>query len=481
LFDPVSFSDDRHSLCDIYMQCKNVEVFYGGKYGSIYQRIPCAMGGTLFAEESTKYPVPEVPSTFWKMVPGVRGMAPNPDALPGAPAHRRRRVANPRNKNIVLRNGVEYICPPEEVESGHVDITKCNVTHAWGSPKNVKQPCRDDLVGHGLGQKQIVRDENISASSYWSDGTKESVLLHGKGEMWRSRILDETPADQHTSWRANVDDDRQWIQWDFGSTMHVKEIETQPAARTDMAVFDSDWVKRYRIEYFLNGKWIKYKEELTGNKRPEGIQIEVLNPAIWADSVRLIPTSWHNHVSMRAGLIGCGPNDPAFPHPPGPPTPQSLSLATGTAKKSAAAQSALDALTDELNKLQRQSQSEVSYSLLAQGRPDSVYQTEESGSPTVDKDADLDKTNTTSIELENAVKRMRNDLSPDEQTDASNDMMDAEIKKKEELPENFDPFKTGFQPNNTAHPVDSALNGSKPLLDGAEQDLKDLQTTTSRP
>merc|ERR1719181_2263519 len=84
LFDPVSFSDDRHSICDIYMTCKRVAVFYGGKFGSVYQRVPCAMGGTLFQEEAVKYPLPDVPSTFWKTVPGVNEMAPNPDALPGA-------------------------------------------------------------------------------------------------------------------------------------------------------------------------------------------------------------------------------------------------------------------------------------------------------------------------------------------------------------------------------------------------------------
>merc|ERR1719161_2279794 len=86
----------------------------------------------------------------------------------------------------------------------------------------------------------------------------------------------------------------------------------------NQAVNDADWVKTYRIEYFVNGVWTQYKEELQGNNRPEDVNVEVLNPPFYAEKVRLIPTAWHNHVSLRAGLIGCGPNDPTFPHPKGP-------------------------------------------------------------------------------------------------------------------------------------------------------------------
>merc|ERR1719487_187367 len=111
LYDPVSFKDDGKSICDIYMTCRKVAVFYGGKYGSLYQRLPCAMGGTLFQEEAIKYPLPDAPSTFWKTVPGVHEMPPHPNDLPGAPSHHHRRSQTKRDYERTvpfLVNGVEY-------------------------------------------------------------------------------------------------------------------------------------------------------------------------------------------------------------------------------------------------------------------------------------------------------------------------------------------------------------------------------------
>ena len=48
-----------------------------------------------------------------------------------------------------------------------------------------------------------------------------------------------------------------------------------------------------------------YAQEFAANNDRESERIHFLNEPFFARYVRLHPTDWHNHVSMRAAILGC--------------------------------------------------------------------------------------------------------------------------------------------------------------------------------
>jgi hypothetical protein len=262
----------------------------------------------------------------------------------------------------------------------------------------------------------------------------------------------------------------------------------------DLSVNDADWVSRYRIEYFVNGLWVQYKEELDGNKRPEDINVEVLNPPIWADKVRLIPTVWHRHVSMRAGLIGCGPSDPSFPHPKGPPADpelqklqsldqsldaatapyqqtQSLAISNSGARKNE--KHALEDLENELENLKRQSEAS-SFSLLSKGRPNSMDEVKKMEDEIEDQlkanpDVPADVANAGTV-----TANLKNDLKGDVATAGASQLMNEEQAKADNVPSKFSPVQTGTSEAKTSPGLERAdlmVEKSDELVDAASKTM----------
>lgn len=112
------------------------------------------------------------------------------------------------------------------------------------------------------------------------------------------------------AWCAKRDDANQWLQFDIGPPTLVTGVVTR--GRGDGR--RKHWVTRFRLSYSNNtdGPWLYYKDaphlhnkEFGGNVDKDIERVHYLNWPFIARYVRFHPLSWHRHISMRAGLIGC--------------------------------------------------------------------------------------------------------------------------------------------------------------------------------
>lgn len=164
------------------------------------------------------------------------------------------------------------------------------------------------LVGD-IGNRMIP-DAAIHATSFLD------ASVHGAGTMWRSRL--DNPG---TPWCASVNDPHQYIEYNFNTDRLVTQVLTR--GRNDCC---AQWVTHFEFEFRRkenDGAWVKYSQEFIGNEDRSSLRVNVLDPPVIAAQVRLRPTQWHEHICMRADLVGCKFVDPrkfmGLPGPPGSP------------------------------------------------------------------------------------------------------------------------------------------------------------------
>ncbi|CAH1787080.1 unnamed protein product [Owenia fusiformis] len=163
----------------------------------------------------------------------------------------------------------------------------------------------DECIGELLvsGPKYRVPDSAFNASSVWDD-----LYL-----PFRARLgtKDDSPYGQGGSWVANSEQENteQWIQVDLGTVKRVSGVITQ--GRHVLHSNDEQWVMtEYRILY-------KRKRQETfrtvRKNRSEKFQgnydavTPVLNmfKSVRARFIRINPTAWKGHISLRFDVIGC--------------------------------------------------------------------------------------------------------------------------------------------------------------------------------
>lgn len=105
----------------------------------------------------------------------------------------------------------------------------------------------------------------------------------------------------HAGWVAGTNDVSQWIQVDYDYPSHVTGVITQ--GRDDAA----QWVTSYKIQYRTTSTdaWVTLPDTYTGNSDQQTKVYNALPADIVAVSVRLLPMTWHSHISMRWDLQGC--------------------------------------------------------------------------------------------------------------------------------------------------------------------------------
>nr|XP_058960029.1 uncharacterized protein LOC131786985 isoform X3 [Pocillopora verrucosa] len=109
------------------------------------------------------------------------------------------------------------------------------------------------------------------------------------------------------SWSARTNDANQWIQVKLPSNTKISRFSTQGRNAFNQ------WVTKYQLMYSEDGLNFHYyhergqssPKEFQGNSDSETIVYHELNPPIEARYVRLRPTAWHNHISLRMELYGC--------------------------------------------------------------------------------------------------------------------------------------------------------------------------------
>jgi len=153
---------------------------------------------------------------------------------------------------------------------------------------------------------RMIQDVQISASSYWHD-----LGDYGKGHMWRARL-----DNFGTPWCSWHNDVNQWLQYDFLENKLISQVLTR--GRHNCCAM---WVKTFYLTYRRKGgAWARYNKVFQANSDQNGLAVNLVEPPIVANMVRIHPTSWSMHISLRADFVGCRYVDPSsYKGPPGAP------------------------------------------------------------------------------------------------------------------------------------------------------------------
>ncbi|XP_028411610.1 lactadherin-like [Dendronephthya gigantea] len=151
--------------------------------------------------------------------------------------------------------------------------------------------CENGLVRKALGMESgDINDEQITASSE----------ANGKHRAANGR-LNFRPRDGRTgSWSSGSHDPNQWLQVDFLRSTLVTGISTQGRAGK------KQFVKNYTISFSKDGvDFQSFPQEFQGNTDMNTIVHNTVIPHISARFIRIHPTAWYGHISMRAEFYGC--------------------------------------------------------------------------------------------------------------------------------------------------------------------------------
>jgi hypothetical protein len=101
-------------------------------------------------------------------------------------------------------------------------------------------------------------------------------------------------------WAAGVNDLNQWITLNYDSPTYIKGIVIQGRANNG-----GQWVKAAHIETSLTGAapWTRVLTNKTLNSNSTDDALALFATPVFAKYVRVLPTDWNNHITMRMGLL----------------------------------------------------------------------------------------------------------------------------------------------------------------------------------
>ncbi|XP_078375887.1 uncharacterized protein LOC144659348 [Oculina patagonica] len=146
-------------------------------------------------------------------------------------------------------------------------------------------------------ESRLIKDDQISASSQADD----NHAAH------QGRLNFLAGGGKQGGWSAKTNDLSQWIKVDLFTYTKVTGVSTQGRNAEDQRV------TKYKLQYSDDGATFQFYKEpgqssdkiLDGNQDSDTIVYHQLNPPIQARYIRIFPTVWHNHISMRMELYGC--------------------------------------------------------------------------------------------------------------------------------------------------------------------------------
>jgi hypothetical protein len=139
-----------------------------------------------------------------------------------------------------------------------------------------------------------IPDESLTASSVYDQ--------YHSAARGRLNMVRETP--YMGAWSAKTNDLNQWIQIDLRKLTTFTRVATQ--GRGD---HPHQWVESYSLQYSVDGK--QFQDYLGGktftgnNDQNCVVDHDLLDPAIDARFIRLLPKSWTEYISLRMELYGC--------------------------------------------------------------------------------------------------------------------------------------------------------------------------------
>ncbi|XP_031562905.1 uncharacterized protein LOC116298543 [Actinia tenebrosa] len=147
-------------------------------------------------------------------------------------------------------------------------------------------------------QPLSMKDDQMSASTIW----------HSSHRAANGRLNFHAGRGRTGAWSARRNSANQWLQVDFGRMVEIRRIETQ--GRQDA----NQWVKTYTVLYSNDGQfWRAYSaggrtKVFSGNFDRYTVVGHNFEPAIVTRYIRVNPTAWHGHISMRLQYYGCTSN-----------------------------------------------------------------------------------------------------------------------------------------------------------------------------
>ncbi|XP_072030010.1 uncharacterized protein [Amphiura filiformis] len=141
-----------------------------------------------------------------------------------------------------------------------------------------------------------ITDSQISASS-------EHNAFHG---AINARLNLPAGGGRTGAWSAGANNADQWIHVDLHASRLVAGVILQGRAEL------SQWVTKYKVQYAEGDAPLQYVIDANGNElvfdgnTDRSTPITSMFPSpVEAKSVRIQPTAWYGHISMRFELLGC--------------------------------------------------------------------------------------------------------------------------------------------------------------------------------
>ncbi|XP_028610716.1 lactadherin isoform X2 [Grammomys surdaster] len=146
-----------------------------------------------------------------------------------------------------------------------------------------------------------IADSQISASSVY-------VAYLGL-QRWGPELARLHRTGIVNAWTASNYDSKPWIQVNFLRKMRVSGVMTQGAKRAGWA----EYLKTFKVAYSLDGSKFEFiqdesgtgDKEFLGNVDNNSVKVNMFNPALEAQYIRLYPVSYHGGCTLRFELLGC--------------------------------------------------------------------------------------------------------------------------------------------------------------------------------
>jgi hypothetical protein len=145
---------------------------------------------------------------------------------------------------------------------------------------------------------EYTSNSNIRTSSAWDKDAPG--FRHSTGQL-----------NGEQGWSAGANDQNQWLELDLGVAMTVVGIMTQGRRTTSIyyANAKSDqWVTKYKVSVSQDGNsWqpVDGGREFGGNNDGETHVKRMFGTPVVGRYVRIMPTAWQNHITMRAAAVVC--------------------------------------------------------------------------------------------------------------------------------------------------------------------------------
>lgn len=131
--------------------------------------------------------------------------------------------------------------------------------------------------------------------------------LSASSEYNRDKGASSAIIDSHSAWSAGQSDFSQYLVIDLTKEFNITSISTQGRA------YSSEYVIEYRLDYGYDGQDFAPYRDRNGNikifeaNNDDRTTVEnKFDSPLVARYLRINPTRWHNRISMRAQVTGCG-------------------------------------------------------------------------------------------------------------------------------------------------------------------------------